>query len=507
MILKSLKVRIAGTIFLLIFLAILIGNVVVVIFWQKGIIRSEVDHAQKIMGLVWGGSRAMEEPDSDLLREGVKDTCTFTGSGCDGVYYYDGVHPNASIGSGITNEMKNFARTTVLSRRPLVRVSGDAWGALFFGGKTVLIGQPVKSEGEYGAVVMALKLDPIYKTLREDRNIVLVYLLVNSLLLFVVGFFRMVKLFIKPIERMVDISEKYQLNEEVLFGGGSEQGELAKLALALNNMLRRIESDKKKLQGNIVSLENANQQLVDTQKEMIRTEKLASVGRLSAGLAHEIGNPVGIVQGYVELLSQPDITVEERRQFQERALSELNRVNKLIRQLLDFARKNSEESTVINLKALIDEIGQLASFKKSDKITFRNEIGEAIYIRGEADGIRQVFMNCILNAVDAIKVAKKVDKRGIIRVSAIEKDIIEQEVVKRFILAKIEDNGAGIEEEVLDTMFDPFVTTKELGKGTGLGLFVSHQIVEASGGKIWAESECGSGTTINILLPKNPIEN
>ena len=501
MISKSLKVRIAGTIFFLIFLAILVGNVVVVIFWQKGVVRSEVDHAKNIMGLIWESPGGIKDPHSAMMTAQLTDTCRFIGSGCAGVLYYNGKDRHVSTGMEITSEIINFARTALLSRQPLVTVDRGKWGALFFGGRTVLIAQPVKIDNRYGAVVVALKLEPVYKKLREDRNTVLVYLFVNSLILFVVGFFRMVKLFVKPIERMVDISELYQTNEGVSFGGGSEQGELAKLALALNNMLRRIDSDKKKLQSNIVSLENANQKLLDTQKEMLRAEKLASVGRLSAGLAHEIGNPIGIVQGYIELLGRNDLTPEERLQFENRACSELDRVNRLIRQLLDFARTTTTAMAEVEIRTVLEELLQVLFFKENDgKIKF-SLMGEndGFRVVGDENSIKQVFLNLLLNAVDGIDDNAQ-NHEGKIEI-AIHR-IADNESEKNMIETVIRDNGTGIEQNMLETIFDPFVTTKEPGKGTGLGLFVSHSIIEAHNGRIWVESEPGKGTSVHVILPE-----
>ena len=501
MVFKSLKVRIAGTIFFLIFLSILIGNVVVGIFWQKGMVRSEVDHAKNILELIWKGTNPENYSDSGIVSAMLKNTCSFTGSACAGAYYYIDSKHYVSVGREITSEIKSFAKTTMFSMQPLEKMEGEMWGALFFGGRTVFIGQPVKVDRGYGAVVMILKLEPVYKKLREDLDVVLVYLLVNSLFLFVVGFFRMVKLFIKPIERMVDISELYQVNEEVSFGGGSEQGELAKLALALNNMLRRIDSDKNKLQSNILSLENANQRLVEAQKEMLRAEKLASVGRLSAGLAHEIGNPIGIVQGYLELLAQNDLSYEERSQFMERAGAELERVNRLIRQLLDFARTSSTAMRGVEVRIILEELVQVLFLTGNDEkidISFKGK-DNGFKVVGDENSIKQVFLNLLLNAIDGIG-DMKTRSGGKIVISIRRSK--ESKTGESMIEVIIKDNGAGIEENILETIFDPFVTTKEPGKGTGLGLFVSHSIIDAHNGRIWIESELNEGTTAHIILPE-----
>ena len=126
------------------------------------------------------------------------------------------------------------------------------------------------------------------------------------------------------------MSESYHDSDALFFSGEQKRSEFGQLSMALNGMLYRIESDREKLRQTVTSLEAANATLVKTQKEMIRTEKIASVGRLSAGLAHEIGNPIGIVQGYVELLQQADLDPADKQQFAQRALSELDRINKLI---------------------------------------------------------------------------------------------------------------------------------------------------------------------------------
>ena len=127
----------------------------------------------------------------------------------------------------------------------------------------------------------------------------------------------------------------------MFFAAGRDSTEFGRLNMALNNMLMRIEKDKGTLRETIDSLEEANEELRKAHQEMVRTEKLASVGRLSAGLAHEIGNPIGIIQGYIDLLRQDSLRPEERSQFSQRALAELDRINRLIRQLLNYAGTSS----------------------------------------------------------------------------------------------------------------------------------------------------------------------
>ena len=266
-------------------------------------------------------------------------------------------------------------------------------------------------------------------------------------------------------------------------------------------MLSRIESDRRQLRASVASLEQANNQLIASQKEMVRAEKLAAVGRLSAGLAHEIGNPLGIVQGYLELLENNDLHREERHQFCQRSISELNRINKLVRQLLNLTRIPAGGDSLTPVYTILNDLVEILKTQKdmaSVEILLQCEDNN---IQAAIDGtaLHQVVLNCLLNAVDAIK-EKSSEAPGRIILSC-ETKIARDETPS--LLISIQDNGAGIEEAHLENVFDPFFTTKEPGKGTGLGLSVSYAIIEAAGGRMWVESMKDEGTTMRIELPVN----
>jgi len=278
--------------------------------------------------------------------------------------------------------------------------------------------------------------------------------------------------------------------------GGSEFG---RLSMALNRMTRRIDADRQRLRETVESLEAANAQLQKTQQEMIRAEKLASVGRLSAGLAHEIGNPIGIIQGYLELLRRENLSPEDRKEFSERATRELERINRLIRQLLDFARTAPPGKHRIGINPLLDDVVDMVSKRKHmENIHFRLSLeAKDDTVVANEEGLQQVFLNCLLNAVDAIA-EKTDDGPGEITVTTLNRDSDDS---RPEVVISIRDNGPGIEASDLNNIFDPFFTTKEPGRGTGLGLSVSHAIVEAVGGRISARSEEGKGAEIVVALP------
>ncbi len=283
-----------------------------------------------------------------------------------------------------------------------------------------------------------------------------------------------------------------------------EDNEFNKLSRALNNMLTHIAADKEKLRTTVKSLEKTNIELKKAQQEVLRAEKLASVGRLSSGIAHEIGNPIGIVTGYLELLKQNDISDEDRREFILRTENEINRIHTIIRQLLDFARSSSDSPQAVAVHEIVNDIAETVKFQPvMSQIDLQLDLGaQSDSVIADPNQLRQVFLNLLLNAADAVAYAKERLNGRITIKSKIElnpqADTKDQTCVLKI---EIIDNGFGIKKEDMDNIFDPFYTTKEPGKGTGLGLSVSFMIIEGIGGKIEASSKEGMGTTMAVYLP------
>lgn len=271
-----------------------------------------------------------------------------------------------------------------------------------------------------------------------------------------------------------------------MFAVRKEDNELNRLSKSLNIMLKRISADKKKLRSTVLSLEDANLELKKAQKEIIRAEKLASVGRLSAGIAHEIGNPIGIVSGYLELLKQDDITESEKKEYIQRTEEEIERINTIIRQLLEVSRPSNSGRTAVAVHELIHDMADVLRVQPlvSNIEISLNLAAEKDTVWADSNQLRQVFLNLIINAADAIN-SNGHDSGGKLTISTKLKKHTDSVArpASTYLDISFADDGPGIPQDSLANIFDPFYTTKDPGKGTGLGLSVSFMIVESLGGQ------------------------
>nr|BAU79764.1 putative integral membrane sensor signal transduction histidine kinase [uncultured Aquificaceae bacterium] len=243
---------------------------------------------------------------------------------------------------------------------------------------------------------------------------------------------------------------------------------------------------------NIILIIEDITQKEEIENQILQSEKLAVIGRLVAGISHEIRNPLAIINQSAYSLKRKIVKLlnENTKDFIdliERIERNVSRANDIVERLLNFSKPYYSKVEPVNIKYIIEEAINLASLqvKKSD-ITFSKKLKD-VYIKGDRNSLIQLFVNLFINAIESIK------EHGNISVK-IYKNRKENKVI-----IKIKDNGVGIPSNYIDKIFEPFFTTKE--KGTGLGLFVSYRIVESHNGKIYVDSEEGKGTQFTIEFP------
>ncbi len=255
-------------------------------------------------------------------------------------------------------------------------------------------------------------------------------------------------------------------------------------------------------EGHVVILEDITEKK-KMEEQLFQSSKLASIGKLTAGISHEIGNPLASISSLVQELSALNSDMKEQKNDKlhdedERFLnsslitinSHIERIAKIVRSLGDFARVSSAEKTVSDMSEILEHTINLIKYDKRFKnIELRTKIGELPGLLVNPDQMQQVFLNLMLNAMDAMP------DGGVLNIKMERKD--------SYIEIVFSDTGNGVDESVIDRIFDPFFTTKPFGKGTGLGLSICYGIIREHKGTITVISKKGEGAEFTIMLPVN----
>jgi two-component system, NtrC family, sensor kinase len=236
-----------------------------------------------------------------------------------------------------------------------------------------------------------------------------------------------------------------------------------------------------------------------TQEQLIQSESLAAIGQLVAGIAHELNNPLAIASSLIQTDIEMIQEQAEKRQIDQELLKdlaysskELNKTKEIVKSILDLSRQTQTYVEDVDMNSVIDEALQvLHNQYKSMEVTIEKHYDPNLpTIKGNFSNLGQVLINIINNALQALP-----DSRGKISLFTSCQQDTESIVVE------CRDDGIGIPPEIMKDIFKPFFTTKEVGKGTGLGLYVSYEIIKKHEGKIQVSSEAGKGTTFTIVLP------
>ncbi|MBU1317766.1 MAG: DUF4118 domain-containing protein [candidate division Zixibacteria bacterium] len=225
----------------------------------------------------------------------------------------------------------------------------------------------------------------------------------------------------------------------------------------------------------------------ETKLELERAQRLSTIGRMAAGVAHEIKNPLASIKGALEIMSDETTPSNDRDEFREIAFKEIRRVDGTVRDFLTFARPRKTELTSINLsKTVVASLRQIDAQIESAGVATDVVITDSIHIKGDAEKIHQLMLNLMLNALEASNSGSTIQ----VKLAVGSGDRVEL-VVK--------DSGQGIDQLDLEKVFEPFYTTKSAG--TGLGLAIARSIVDDHGGAIRIESKSGKGTEVRISFP------
>ena len=318
-----------------------------------------------------------------------------------------------------------------------------------------------------------------------------------------------------------------------------EEGEeLDRLIRGLNTMAEKFISDQHRLAENVRSLDQTNQELVQTTEELVRAARLASVGTLASGVAHEVGNPLGALMQYLDVARGRVDTGGDIESPLVSALAEARRIDRIVRSILDFARPSGEldaHETVSLSQALDRALDLLEGRGALDGISIQREIAPGSHrVHGRAQHLEQILLNLLVNAAWAVKdrdgpeilvhlsteLAREsqvggrrtgdppgVDYSHRRRIPLLigqgsARSAMERTERDREVIIRIEDNGPGMPPDRLANLFDPFYTTRAPGEGSGLGLTVTARIVQELGGTVDAQSREAGGARFTVRLPE-----
>ena len=241
------------------------------------------------------------------------------------------------------------------------------------------------------------------------------------------------------------------------------------------------------------------EQQTERLKKMYRTDRLATLGELAAGAAHEIRNPLTAIRSTIQYLSKDFSADPVKSEMVTELISEVERINKIVQGLLSFARPSDLNTSDINIEQLINQTLLLVTNtlrKQNVEVEFEY-FTDNTTIQGDAEQLKQVFLNIILNAIEAM--GKNPPERSRTLIISIEKGT-PINTHSRYLIISFEDSGKGIEQKNIENVFNPFFTTKE--EGTGLGLAICYGIINRHEGEIEVKSVPDKGTSINIKLPQ-----
>jgi len=297
----------------------------------------------------------------------------------------------------------------------------------------------------------------------------------------------------EPVQSLVQLAQQVEIGKLDARASLERNDELGLLAAAMNKMARgRQEANARLAQETAAKLE--------AQESARHADRLSTVGKLAAGVAHELGTPLNVVDGRARMIAAGSVAGPAAQNSARIISEQVSTMIRIIRQLLDFARRRPPKREAQPLQPLVARtLDLLRPLALRRSVTLHSEVGPQVQALVDPDGICQVLTNLVMNSIQAM------ERPGQVRIRALEESRAPPPHLsgapRRWLRIEVEDEGPGIRPEIRPHIFEPFFTTKEVGEGTGLGLFVSYGIIQDHGGWIAVEPDRAVGARLQIYLP------
>lgn len=406
---------------------------------------------------------------------------------------------------------------------PLRRVLIVSFGLLVGGGVLV------------AGVILALAL-PTLESPREVFGVLLLVLGLALTVVFVLGGWLLTDRLVRPMQRLVADVRRISEGDYAHRVEALPWSEFDAVRVGVNEMADRLVHDQDLLAANIISLDRTNRELVEARDQVIQAARLASVGTLAAGIAHEVGNPLGAIVGFTDVALSRARKAGSDTEVLEAIREEADRIDRIIRTLLDYARPRELEpgpQSLVEVGRRVRELLERQGRLEGVTVAWTGWESPSTEAMVDPTAVEQILVNLVLNALDAmdgggdrrLRVSLEVedgalkglpprredDPPGVnyMHRRRVGRDFSPEGAdpmftADRLVVLRVADSGPGVPDELRDRIFDPFYTTKDPGRGTGLGLSICARLVEGMGGKIHLEEAPEGGAEFVVRLPGVP---